>query len=138
VFFIGERVDYPEARGCSREGFEPCLCVGPHDGAVHPPLEIASDVRDRFALAEYSRAAARSLPPSSRTAIWKVERAQRRFLEQESDVLAGERLSCGIPAACAALSSAASRKQACNSSASGRLSRGISSARLASVAVCSF
>ncbi len=100
VFFIGERVDDTEARGGSRERFEPCLRVSPHDGAVYPPLEIASDVGDRFALAEYFLA--RRLdqsPPSSRTAIWNVERVRNDgFSNSSAMCLPASGCSCGIPA----------------------------------------
>ncbi len=78
MLLVGERVDDVQARRRGGELAQPRLRERAHDRAAHPALEVARDVVDRLAAAERDVApAARSTsPPSSRTAIVKVERVR--------------------------------------------------------------
>ena len=93
MLFVGQRVDDAQPRRGVGEGFDARLRVGAHHGAVHPALEVAGDVLDRFAAAE--RDVLRRLDHvAAELAHGNLEGragAERRLLEEQRDVLAFER-----------------------------------------------
>ena len=93
VFLVGERVHDAQPRRGGRHPFDTRVRIRAHDGAVHPALQIARDVLDRLAAAE-GDVGGRLDRVASELAHRDLERrprAQRRLLEQQRHVTAGER-----------------------------------------------
>ncbi len=94
VLGVAQRVHDVKARRRVRELEQRRVRVGPHDDALDPALEIASHVDGRLALAERGDRVWRD-DVAAELAHGDLEgrdRAQRRFLEQQRDVSAAERV----------------------------------------------
>src|SRR6267142_2447354 len=93
--FIGERVDHRNV-GVGGHFFEHALVIDAGDDALHPAIEIASDIGDGFAGAERggslgvieeNHGAAHALDAD----VKSYARAERRLFENESDEFALQR-----------------------------------------------
>src|SRR5712672_2923551 len=93
--FVGERVDYRNV-GIGGHFFENALVIDAGDNALHPAVEIASDIGDGFAGAERGGGLG-VIEKNDRAAhaldadVKSDARAERRLFENESDEFALQR-----------------------------------------------
>jgi hypothetical protein len=94
MLFVGERIDDMHPLRRSRECVDLVLRVGADDECVHPALEVAGHVFERFTrpcreLRGHIHRRRAQLP---RGDLERRSRPERGFLEEQRDVQAGQRV----------------------------------------------
>ena len=94
MLLVGQRVDHVQARRRLGELDDAVLAEGADHGARHPAFEVAGDVGDGLARAEraFLRRDDHVAAELVHGDLERRARPQRRLVEQQRDVLAGQRL----------------------------------------------